>query len=441
MASKVFLTIFAPIKNSKMANIKPTYNAKDVTFANSKTIPFQRWYPYIEGYSPEFVKTIIKENLSGASLIYEPFAGTGTTLFASDVMGINTIYSEVNPLLRFLIKAKIDVLELSGTDRNVVGTLLRTKAETIFEDIKKLRPSKALDNAYKAVFDNSVYFPEATYKTVLKLRSYIDNLYEESGLFSNERIAADLLCVAVFSCLLPVSYLKKQGDVRFKTEDEKKNEMKVLQEVLPVKIMQIAEDVMQTEMVLTTNHELAVENAKSIGKYESQQKISAVITSPPYLNGTNYFRNTKLELWFLKELKVKEDLRTFRDEALTSAICDVKQVYRDADNPVHSILLDAAITELNNSNYDRRIPLMAKCYFMEMYQLFSGLRKHLDRNAKLFIDLGDSIFKGVHIQTDNILVQVLEDLGYVFEKKIVLRQRRSRNGKMLSQVLLSFSYN
>src|SRR5688572_47997 len=30
---------------------------KDVTFVKSKNTPFQRWYPYIEGYSPDFVKS------------------------------------------------------------------------------------------------------------------------------------------------------------------------------------------------------------------------------------------------------------------------------------------------------------------------------------------------------------------------------------------------
>lgn len=84
-----------------MAKKKESYKSNDVTFVNSKNVPFQRWYPYIEGYSPDFVTTIIKENVPSAQLIYEPFAGTGTTLFASDSLNIPTVYSEVNPLLVF----------------------------------------------------------------------------------------------------------------------------------------------------------------------------------------------------------------------------------------------------------------------------------------------------------------------------------------------------
>ena len=78
------------------------FTEKDVTFSNSKNIPFQRWYPYIEGYSPDFVKSLIKEYEIKDCIVYEPFAGTGTTIFASDQCGLSSVYSEVNPLLQFL---------------------------------------------------------------------------------------------------------------------------------------------------------------------------------------------------------------------------------------------------------------------------------------------------------------------------------------------------
>ena len=51
--------------------------------------------------------------------------------------------------------------------------------------------------------------------------------------------------------------------------------------------------------------------------------VDAVVTSPPYVNGTNYFRNTKVELWFLRCLKSSADLRLFRDKAVSAGINDV----------------------------------------------------------------------------------------------------------------------
>lgn len=103
--------------------------------------------------------------------------------------------------------------------------------------------------------------------------------------------------------------------------------MKTLEEILSDKINQIAEDVDEATITMNCEHVLLCYNAKQVGNAVPPSKIDAVITSPPYLNGTNYFRNTKLELWFLKELTNKNSLRLFRDDALTSAICDVKKEY------------------------------------------------------------------------------------------------------------------
>lgn len=147
-----------------------------------------------------------------------------------------------------------------------------------------------------------------------------------------------------------------------------------------------------------------------------------------------------MELWFLKELTNKNSLRLFRDDALTSAICDVKKEYSNKKINLQSPLFDKTFKRLQETAYDRRIPLMAKCYFAEMHELFSGLTKHLSNNAKLYVDLGDSIFGGVHIPTDLILNEVLKALGYQFDERIVLRERRSRNNKIVSQVLLKYSY-
>lgn len=418
-----------------MTKKRERYKSKDVTFENSKNVPFQRWYPYIEGYSPDFVTAIISQNVPNATLIYEPFAGTGTTLFASDSCHINTVYSEINPLLRFLIRSKMEILSMDAEARHQKANRLRTLAVNILELSSVCPESEDLKNSYKEVFGKSVYFPEDQYSKVLKLRTFIDELSKE------DIVIANLVTVACFACLLPVSYLKKQGDVRFKTEKEKLTQMKTLEDTIPNKISQIADDVDDVTITINCNHQLVCPNAKRIGDHEVPNVIDAVITSPPYLNGTNYFRNTKLELWFLKELTNKDSLRLFRDDALTSAICDVKKEYDNVEIDLHSPLLEKTLKKLKETAYDRRIPLMAKCYFSEMHELFSGLKRHLNPDAKLFIDLGDSIFGGVHIPTDLILNEVLEAIGYNFDERIVLRERRSRNNEIVSQVLLKYSYN
>ncbi len=410
---------------------------KDVTYVKSKDLPFQRWYPYIEGYSTDFVKTLIKKFGIENTLVYEPFAGTGTTVFAADEVGLSTVYSEVNPLLQFLIRVKSNVLSASPQRRKKLSKELHDISSGILESLEKFEEDKALRDAYGTLFSGSKYFPEKIFIQTLRLRSYLDVVKLEDELLS------DLVMVAVLSCLLPVSLLKKAGDVRFKTKKELAKELKTFEEILPKKIVEIAEDVVNFNFKLAMPHEFILSNAKNIGRVNGL-KIGAIITSPPYLNGTNYFRNTKVELWFLRYLQFENDLRSFRDQALTSGINDVRKEYLHSnglDISTKSETLKTTLLELQTHAYDARIPLMAKCYFEEMYQVFSDCKPHLADGAKILVDIGDSIFCGVHIDTDGILSELLIELGFELIDNKILRKRRSRNKEVLTQSLLVFQFS
>jgi len=432
-------TIKRLIKQNLKNKNNTSFTEKDVTFSNSKNIPFQRWYPYIEGYSPDFVKSLIEEYKINNCVVYEPFAGTGTTIFAADQCGLSSVYSEVNPLLQFLTEVKIKILKQNQLSRSTISEELKKISKHLLKTIENIDENQELKISYLKIFGESKYFPDGTFSTILKLRTYIDFLYLE-----NNELVADLLSIAVFSSLLPVSYLKRNGDVRFRTKEEiLKGEMKPLEKVLPAKVNEIAEDLLCFDFTMNKTPEFILSNSKKID-YLYNLKIGAIITSPPYLNGTNYFRNTKVELWFLRYLQNENDLRYFRDQALTSGINDVKREYANQiSNEVvdNCKLLTETLLELEKQSYDSRIQLMVKCYFYEMFQVFNNVKPHLQSNAKILIDLGDSIFCGVHIQTDKILINILRKIGYELLSTKILRKRRSKNNEILSQVLIAFKFN
>ena len=406
--------------------------SKEVTFASSMNIPFQRWYPYIEGYSPNFVLSIINQYCPNPALVYEPFAGTGTTLFAADSIGCDCAYSEINPLLRYIIETKLHILSLGIEYRSELAHKLQDLSKNISQDISACAPSQDLSTNYLQTFGQSKYFYDDTYSKILRLRTYIDDIA------INNSDLANLLTMAVLSTLVPTSLLKKQGDVRYKTEKEL-NAMPIFDEFLSERINIVAEDLLNYQYQLQAHQYLVCNNAKEIGAVSVDKKFSSVITSPPYLNGTNYFRNTKLELWFLRQLATQRDLRSFRDAVLTSGINDVKLNAIKA-NTISDSLLDQTLNELKQYSYDRRIQEMVSCYFDEMLTLFAGITKHLENGACVAIDIGDSIFAGVHVKTDDILINILAPLGYQLQEKVLLRNRRSRNGQLLSQVLIVLKY-
>ncbi|MBD5505626.1 MAG: hypothetical protein HDR09_18270 [Lachnospiraceae bacterium] len=404
------------------------FATSDVTFRSSKTIPFQRWYPYAEGYSPDFVTSIISKYISGDGLVYEPFAGTGTTIFASDSMGFSTVYSEVNPVLQFLISTKLAVLKLSPSARSVVSDEIIELSRNLlkFECAEDI----TIRENFVKVFKRSNYFNPESFSQILSTKTFLRTL--------NDGVVKDLITVAVISSLIPSSFLKKQGDLRFKTKKELEKGVPLFANVLKLNINTIVEDLNNSQFLsISGSHVFISPNAKNISDVDLDRPISYVITSPPYLNGTNYIRNTKLELWFMEQLTSEKDLRHFRDEILTSGINDVKMSsLSEIDIESHSPLLKETMGDLTKSAYDIRIPQMAKAYFEEMYCFFKDLTCKLANEAHIFIDLGDSAFNNVHIKTDLILIELLSSMGYelIFNEK--LRERRSRGGMILSQVLI-----
>lgn len=422
------------IKQNLKQNNK--FNSKDITFAGSKTVPFQRWYPYIEGYSPEFVKSLIQHyNLNNCYYIYDPFAGTGTTFFAADQLGIKTIYSEINPLLQFLIQTKISVLKLLKKERKEISKRLLNLSEELFVNIDLFERDRYLETSYKILFKESNYFQSYNFDKLLKIRSFIDNVKLEN------EILANLLTVSILAIIIPVSNLKKAGDVRFKTKRELEKNQVNFQNALKNKILGISSDLLQMGYSINNYPIFITANSKNIA-LANNLSIDGVITSPPYLNGTNYFRNTKLELWFLRYIEYENDLRHLRDATLTSGINDVK---KNGNENIKNILLKSNILNktfeaLRENAYDNRIPKMALSYFKEIDSVFNNIAIHLRKNSKVIIDIGDSIFANVHIPTDIILIDILKKQGFQLAYHEILRKRRSRNKDILSQSLLVFDY-
>lgn len=399
------------------------------TFKGGAKDPLQRWYPYLEGYSPKFVRAVLGEYAPDAEVVYDPFAGVGTTPLVAAELGLTSLYSEINPLLQFLTSVKIEARNLNLKKKGLILDNLRRIFDDLEDLIKESPKSLDLQKSYAQTFGKSKYFDAETYEMVLRVRSLIDSVARTSLLTS------ELLTVAVVSSLIPSSLLQRYGDLRFKTTEELSKKKVDFLASIKGKLKDIISDLQVIEP-LSQKPYLVTEDAKHIAKI-AFLGIDTVVTSPPYLNGTNYFRNTKVELWFLRVLKTRKDLTSFRQRSVTSGINDVfdKASYSSVPNSVTKI-----VSNLERNAYDKRIPKMVNYYFKDMAAIFDGLKRHLRKGNTIAIDIGDSIYGNVHVPTDELLVDVLENEGYEFKNLTELRKRTSRNGSALRQVLLTFRY-
>src|SRR5205823_5247831 len=136
-----------------------------------------------------------------------------------------------------------------------------------------------------------------------------------------DELVGDVFATAVLSQLVLCSRLKRAGDVRYKTPAELAKGLPDMLDVVRQQLVLMAADCLDCARIPRLAAPLCAD-AKDLDRlppYEAQ----GVITSPPYLNGTNYIRNTKLELWYLREITDGDGLRRLRDQVVTSGINDV----------------------------------------------------------------------------------------------------------------------
>ena len=70
-------------------------------------LPVQNWYSIIAGYSGNFVSDSIREwNLTKEHTLFDPFAGSGTTLLSAQLRQVRGLGYEVHPFHHFCSKVK-----------------------------------------------------------------------------------------------------------------------------------------------------------------------------------------------------------------------------------------------------------------------------------------------------------------------------------------------
>jgi tRNA G10 N-methylase Trm11 len=400
----------------------------DMTFKGGAREPMHQWYPLLEGYSSGFVRAVLERFAPSSQSVLDPFCGTGTTVLECSRLARASYYCEVNPALQLLIHAKIRAVTMTQDDRLELANALRHLAVNFKGLLDSADEDQRLRESYESVFGDSQFFSAGAFTKVLKARAVIDTLDD------GDQILSDFLTLATIASLIGTSRLRRAGDLRFRRQDEL-HEIAPLERLVRGKLIQIENDLARLRSSQAVRPLMICEDARKLASLPAIG-VDAVVTSPPYVNGTNYFRNTKVELWFLRCLASSADLRLFRDKAVSAGINDVS-MSRKVATP-DSARLQNVLAELEKKAYDRRIPRLVEGYFADLTRVFDGTYAQMVSGGMLAVDIGDSIFGEVHVPTDDILVQVLQSLGYQSVKKLNLRKRQSHSGAQLRQVLLVF---
>ncbi len=417
----------------------PDLSRKLVSFQSSKKLPVSRWFKYKEGYSADLVEYCLREAGVSSGSIFDPFAGSGTSLFTANKLGLDSLGVEILPIAQEIIEVQLAVL--AGNPKKLAKDLeevLNSKPWALISKGEDLPPILDLPITKGA-------YPEAT---ELEMRRYAKAISALSPL-TQRVLRFALLCI-----LESISFTRKDGqflrwDYRSGRSRSKsatgfdKGKILAFGEAIESKIAEMIEDLRSVES-WDKSKELKLIKGSILRAGDSIPAGSqaALVTSPPYLNRYDYTRTYALELAYLG---VSEDaIKNLRQELLSATVENRQKDLVGLDEafvtaaealdkiPAYTTARDYLKTiadrgELNNSGIVR----MFEGYFLELAAVIWHSSKILFDEAPLIMVNDNVRYGGLSIPVDLILSEVAGKFGFETEKIWVLPTNKGNSSQQM----------
>ena len=380
--------------------------SQPTTFINNMKLPGHRWFRYSAGYSGDWCKALIADR--GARQVFDPFAGSGTSLLAAQAAGAESIGVEVHPLVARIGRAKLGW--------NQSPTALRGLGEDI------LREAPALENATRPTSDliQRIY-PEQAYRRLAALRQAVT----ESG--------SELALLALLGILRECSPAGT-AQWQYVLPDRVKARVKDPYVAFGEKIDQIAGDIALMRITMPAPPSATMIEAdirQGVGVPDGWADL--VVTSPPYANNFDYADATRIEMAFMGHVDSWADLKYIRDLLIRScsqqmsgyAAQDVLRddPYLDAIRPdltrVYDDLAAVRLTRAGRKAYHT----MIVAYFADLARAWRTVRAATRAGGECCWVVGDSAPYGVHVPVEEWLGRLALQAGFTSFRFEPVRQR------------------
>lgn len=380
------------------------------TYVPNKRTPVFRWFKYKEGFSKGLVDRLLRDHwsLPRGSMVFDPFAGAGTTLLAAQQLGYRSFGTEIMPISVFVTRAKLcttyDRVALVAATRDVLDTNY-IPANRRLPDVKIIR--LAYDDASQ---DELVFVRD----TIAQLDVTTDT--------------RNFLMLGLLSILEEVSSTSKDGQFLRLVE----RNCPPIKVALEKRYSEMLSDLLIEENLIGENTPIfpasvfqADARALPYGA-GFDESVDAIITSPPYLNRYDYSRTYALELLFLfaddfGALKqVRHSLLRSHIESRPAPTDNVKLAGLD------EILDNLSMKPQNNP----RIPIMIKGYFEDMFLVISELFRTCKRGARVALVVANARFGGELTPVDLLLSELAESVGFINDAIWVTRYKGNSSQQM-----------
>lgn len=405
----------------------------DPSFSLNRQVPIHRWIPWIAGFSGNFVREIIANELSAPGVVLDPFSGVGTTLVEGLLAGHDVVGFEINPYASLASQVKTHTLFIEKIEitklKNGLQAFYKEKIETDYVPISQ--PPSGFNTKKE-------FYSAAVLRKVLIIQDYIDTIKTNNAV-------RDVLRVAFAATMIRYSNYSYEPSLGTRSAAGKKDieDFPVIDAVIS-KIEEIEEDLIwlgKHPIPGAPNSRVVNDSFFNCKEHIEQEAVDIVITSPPYLNNYHYIRNTRPHLYWLGFANQPSDTKTLEQQNFGKywqTVRSEKCVELDFAKPPSELV--SQISMLREANTEGKTyggngwANYAVSYFNDCYQFAQGLKYSLKPNGHAYVVIGNSILQGHMIPTDLYLGQIAEQAGLELIDIHIPRSTRVGNSIVQSDI-------
>jgi len=352
----------------------PDIDRKLVSFQANKQAPFYSWFKYKEGFSAQLVQYLLPKLMPQPGVLLDPFAGSGSALFAARALGWKTQGIEVLPVGIYAMQARMAAECLDAQAFSITVEEILKKNWAAYYDS---------ESVLQHISITSGAFPENEEKQLVGYISYCHRYIKNAHI-------QQVLLYAAFCILEDISYTRKDGqylrwDARSNRSQGKKtfNKGTILsfRDAIERKLHQMVDDLTeqpkQGSLLMPENLEKPFEKPIDILSGSCldilptlpASSIDFVLTSPPYANRYDYTRTYALELVYLG--CSSEEVKKLRQTMLSCTV----------ENRDKKALLEQSYLKLGRladftkieSVFNHQSALQEVIFILENYRTIGGL--------------------------------------------------------------------